>query len=196
MKHRLASLVAAATLALAHPAGAAVEVWASARVTLGLGVSAVSQRAMAFAPGLSAGVKLFFPTNRDRAWVLNPDLGVAWTRGYAFGDSTLGAAGVGVGHQWGATALSWQPRALYGARCDGAEVWGVRNGLRVGLVAGLLDVEVSHQFLRAPDGDAHEVLITVGADFGQLAHLLARLGPRPRPAPAPQRPSTPLQIAR
>lgn len=195
MKHHLASLVAAATLALAQPAGAAAEVWASARVTLGVGVSEGSQRGLAFAPGLSAGVKLYLPTDHDRAWWLNPDLGVAWTRGYAFGDSTVGAVGVGVGHQWGATALSWQPRALYGARGDGAEVWGVRNGLRVGLVAGLLDVEVSHQFLRAADGDAHEVLFSVGADIGQLAHLLTRLGPAPRPDPS-QRPSTPRQLAR
>lgn len=173
---RLVASALTFTAALAAPqsAHAAVEAWLTARATLGASVSDHPQRGMAFTTALTAGVKLVLPTSQTTAWMLTPDLGVAWTFGHGASDTTLGSVGLSPGYMWRQTGVAWTPRALLGARDDGAGVWGVRNGLRVSFVAGLVDVEVAHQYLRGAGDDEHQLTVSVGVDPGLLGHILAR----------------------
>lgn len=168
----LASLVALSLPATAH---AGVEAWLTTRLALGTGVTDAPQRGLSFASQLSAGLKLVFPTSSmDHAWTLTPDLGVAWRVGYGDANTTLASLGVSPGYFWRSTGVAWTPRVLLGERDDGVGIWGLRNGLRVNFLTGLVDVEVAHQFLRASTGDEHEIQFMVGIDPGQLVHMLLR----------------------
>jgi hypothetical protein len=173
----LAAITALLTLSAPVTAHASVEAWVTTRVALGTGVTNEPQRGMSFASALSAGVKLVFPVPSNRAWTLTPDAGIAWRVGYGDANTTLASLGLSPGHLWGYTGVAWTPRVLLGTRDDGAGVWGVRNGIRVNFLTGLVDVEVAHQFLRATTGDEHEVQFMVGIDPGQLVHMLFRMGP-------------------
>lgn len=180
----LASLTALIALTAPTAAHARVDVYTTVRLALGTGVTDNPQRGLSFASQLTAGVKLVFPgSSMERAWTLTPDLGVAWRVGYGAENTTLASLGVSPGHLWRMTGVAWTPRVLLGERGDGVGVWGVRNGVRVNFVTGLLDVEVAHQYLRSSVGDEHEVLFMVGVDPGQFVHMLfGWRGPRRRGA--------------
>lgn len=152
------------------------EVWASLRVTLGAAASDRPQEGAAFALGATAGARLFFDAGGGHAWVLHPDAGVDRTWGWGDRDRTLFSLGFSPGYAWGAFGVAWAPRGLYGWSDGGSALWGVRNGLRLLVVGGALDVEVAHQYVAGGPGGEHQALFTVGLDPGFVTHLILGFG--------------------
>lgn len=198
MSTRLAMIaVFAGALSVTTPAFARVEAWATGRVGLGGGATLERFTGVAFTPSLSGGVKLLVLTGgADRAWTLTADVGVAWTRGYGPNDTTLGSVGLSPGRLWGGTGVSWAPRVLVGVRNGDETVWGLRNGIRVNFIAGVVDLELAHQYLRGDAGVTHELQFTVGLDLGLAVHALVSWSTPRRASPPPPPRTTDLTIAR
>lgn len=172
------------------PRARPVEVLPSLRGVLGLGVGVgvAPGEDVALVGGTTAGVKLMFPVGATRHFVLHPDLGFSSTQGYGRVDQTLWTVGLSPGFLWDSAGVAWAPRVLLGTR-DDRPVWGVRNGLRLYLLASFIDVEVAHQLTVDDQGSRHELVVSTSLDVGLLAGVLYSLAthhPRPRPAPPPR----------
>lgn len=155
------------------PPPRSMEAWPSLRGTLGVGVRATGapDDNLALLGGLTAGAKLLFPVGRSHHVLLVPDLGFSASAGYGNDDRTLWSVGLSTGFLWGDLGVAWAPRALLGTHDDRA-VWGLRNGLRLYLVASLVDVEVAHQFTADGQSDRHELIVSASLDVGLLAGVI------------------------
>ncbi len=171
--------------------------WPSLRgsIGLGVGVGVAPDEGAAFVGGLTAGMKLLLPAGGSRHVLMGLELGFSSTAGYGRVDQTLWSAGYGFGFLWDTVGVGWAPRALVGTR-DDQVVWGVRNGLRLYLVASFVDLEVAHQYTVDSRGDRHEMIISAGLDVGLLAAVvLSSVTNHRAPPPQPARPAE-LEVAR
>lgn len=69
--------------------------------------------------------------------------------------------------------LAWAPRFVVGAVGHESAV-GMRNGVVLTAIAGLVCAEVSHQYLALDGGSENDVRVTIGADVGLFVHHLMR----------------------
>ncbi|MFO0606949.1 MAG: hypothetical protein U0324_27505 [Polyangiales bacterium] len=147
----------------------------SLRVAFGGGLALTPESGGDFLLRGTVGSRVFFPTSGADGWMVGSDFGVDATWGLGQRDATLLSLGPMVGHLWGLNGVAWAPRVLYGWRDGGDTVWGVRNGIRMLVVAGLFDVELAHQYVAGDLGDEHQMQLAVGTDFGLITHLLASI---------------------
>jgi hypothetical protein len=146
----------------------------SARFALGASVARDPPTGSSFAYGLTLGGRVIVPSRFERAWVLGSDLGVDRTASFVDRGATHLLLGLTAGHTWGTWGVAWAPRAVLAVTDAGEIAAGVRNGLRLLLIAGVVDVELAHQYLAGPDVVTHQALVTVGLDPGMVLSALAQ----------------------
>lgn len=146
----------------------------SVRFALGASVALGLQSGSSFAYGLTLGGRVFLPTGSDRAWLIGSDLGVDRTASFADRGATHVLLGLTAGHSWGTFGLAWAPRAVLAVTDSGEVAFGVRNGLRLLLLAGVIDVELAHQYLPGPYVVNHQALLTLGLDPGLVISALSQ----------------------
>jgi hypothetical protein len=146
----------------------------SLRFALGASVALGRNAGSAFAYGLSAGSRSLFPFGGERAWVLGADAGIDRTTGFDEREATHLSLGGIVGASLGTWGVAWAPRAVLAATDAGGFAWGVRNGARLLLIAGVIDLEVAHQYLGGPSVVNHQLLVTIGLDPGMVIHALSQ----------------------
>ena len=145
----------------------------SARFSLGASVALAQQSGSSFAYGLSVGGRVFVPTRSDRAWMIGSDLGVDRTASFAEGATHL-LLGLTAGHTWGTWGVAFAPRAVLAVTDSGEVSGGVRSGLRLLLLAGVIDVELAHQYLAGPSVVSHQAFIVLGLDPGLVISALTQ----------------------
>lgn len=128
---------------------------------------------------LQVAVLWFHNTNRLSAWGLFPELGYMYQRRDQ-GTTALFNAGLGLGYMpspW--VYFAYIPRfvvgRVYGADASGnaspdlyRSALGVRHGLQVGLLAGVVTAELAHQFLGMPGRNQDELIAMFGIDVLRL----------------------------
>ena len=131
---------------------------------------------------LQVAVLWFSKENALRAWGLFPELGYLYQR-RDLGTTALFNAGLGVGYMpspW--IYFAYVPRFVvgrgYGADDGGSAspdlyrlALGLRHGPIVGLFAGMLSIELSHQALSIGGRGQHEVMALFGIDILRVAVL-------------------------
>jgi hypothetical protein len=146
----------------------------SVRFALGASVALGLQSGSSFAYGLTLGGRVIVPSRFERAWIFGSDLGVDRTAGFVDRGATHVVLGPTAAYSWGTFGLAWAPRALVAVTDSGDVAFGVRNGLRLLLVAGVLDVELAHQYLAGPAVVNHQVFLTLGLDPGLVVSALTQ----------------------
>ena len=146
----------------------------SVRFALGASVALGLQSGSSFAYGLTAGGRVLVPSGSDRAWLIGSDLGVDRTAGFVDRGATHVVLGLTAAHSWGTLGLAWAPRAVLAVTDSGEVAFGVRNGLRLLLIAGVVDVELAHQYLPGSAVVNHQAFITLGLDPGLVVSALSQ----------------------
>lgn len=152
-----------------------IEPMFSLRVAFGGAFALAPESGNAFALRGTIGSRVFFPTSNSNRWLFGSELGLDTTWGMDQRNATLISLGAMPGHLWGLTGLGWTMRGVYGWRDSGEAVWGLRHGVRMLLVGGVFDLELSHQYLTGDGGDEHQVQFSVGMDVGLIGHVLVGL---------------------
>jgi hypothetical protein len=145
----------------------------SVRFSLGASVALAQQSGSSFAYGLTLGGRVLVPSRSDRAWIFGSDLGVDRTASFPEGATHL-LLGLTAAHAWGTWGVAWAPRAVLAVTDSGEVAGGVRNGLRVLLIAGVIDVELAHQYLAGPYVVNHQAFVTLGLDPGLVISALTQ----------------------
>ena len=129
---------------------------------------------------LQVAVLFFRKSESLSAWGLFPELGYMYQR-RDLGTTALFNAGLGLGYMpspW--LYIAYIPRfvvgRVYGADADGTSspdlyrtAIGLRHGPQLGLFAGILQLELSHQLLSLQGRTQHELVALVGLDLFRLA---------------------------
>ena len=129
---------------------------------------------------LQVAVLFFNKVDSLSAWGLFPELGYMYQR-RDLGTTALFNAGLGLGYMpspW--LYIAYIPRfvvgRVYGADADGTSspdlyrtAIGLRHGPQLGLFAGILQLELSHQLLSLQGRTQHELVALVGLDLFRLA---------------------------
>ncbi|MDP3279087.1 MAG: hypothetical protein Q8Q09_28100 [Deltaproteobacteria bacterium] len=136
---------------------------------------------------LTLGARRLVLASQEPVFDLLLEGGYAWelSSGQAWHLAMLGVSpGVGVG----LIALRWSPRFVLGS-ANGDLAVGMRNGVAVGFLRGVIEAEVSHQWLHTASNDVHAGRVLLSVDVGLAYSLLTRdaLGGRAGPTRDHQR---------
>jgi hypothetical protein len=143
-------------------------VWPIARVSAGGGIYPQAGDAKGFDLDVAAGATVGF----DREWFLR-GIQIVPEACYSFGSHPkMGGhlAGIGVGLSYFPNmtfGIGWAPKLVLGSTHEGFGI-GVRNMLVLTPIAGLLQVEAGHQWLRVEGQDQHEMRILAGVDLSRV----------------------------
>lgn len=151
----------------------------SLRLAFGGAFSLAPESGEAFTLRGTIGSRVFFPTHHANGWLFGSEFGVDTTWGMGQRNATLLSLGGMPGHLWGLHGVGWVMRGVYGWRDGGETVWGLRHGVRMLIVGGVFDLELSHQYLTGDSGDEHQISLSVGMDLGLIGHVLINLGRPP-----------------
>ncbi len=125
-----------------------------------------------FAADVTVGLRIFRQRRDGRAWLLAPEVGFSPLK-RSEDVTVLWHAGVAIGYGTVPLHVAWAPRFVLGAVGERG-AYGVRNGVMLTALAGLVCAELAYQYLWTDGDNEHDLRMTVGVDVGMLVHVLMR----------------------